>query len=237
MKTQMPTEIKSIKCLDCPSRKCSIFENCNLELLEDLNNIKTCKLYKKGEVLFEEGKRPRGLFCVLRGKIKVYQQGLSGKEQIVHLIQDGDVMGHRALFGNDTYSCSGVAIEDSKVCFLPKTEFYDIIHKDGRLTFKIVQLLADELKEAEQNITYTAQQPVIIRLIQTLLSLQNRYGFEEDGKTLNIEMKREDLANLVGTSRETVTRYLYKLQEQEVIQLVRKKVKITHLANLKGLLE
>ena len=230
-------EIEQINCQDCESRQCSIFENCNKDVLEDLNQMKTCKFYKKGEVLFEEGKRPRGLFCVLEGKIKVYQQGIAGKEQIVHLIHDGDIMGHRALFGNDTYSCTGVAMEDSKVCFIPKTEFYDIVNVDGKLTFRIAQLLADELKEAEQNITHTAQQPIIIRLIKTLLALHAQYGFESDGMTLNIEMKREDLANLVGTTRETVTRYLYKLQSQGIIQLKAKKIKIDDLKNLNNLVE
>lgn len=194
--------------------------------------MKTCRIYKKGEEIFEEGKHPRGLLCVLNGKIKVYQKGVDGKEQIVHLIHDGNIMGHRALFGDDTYSCSAIALEDSKVCFLPKSEFQELITQNGKLTFKIAQLLADELKEAESNITSAAQQSVMDRIAKTLVNLQKHYGYLEDNKTLNIEIKREDLANMAGTTRETATRYLYDLQKEQLISLEGKKIKINNLSKL-----
>lgn len=195
--------------------------------------MKTCQVYQKGEELFQMGQHPKGIFCVIDGKIKVYQKGFDGKEQIVHLITSGNIMGHRALFGDDTYSCSAIALENCKVCFLPKSRFYEMISKDGKLTFKIAQLLAHELKEAEEIITSTAQQPVMERVAKMLIVLQKQYGFLEDQKTLNIEMKRDDLANMVGTTRETVTRYLYKMKKDQLIDLVGKKIKLLDLKELK----
>lgn len=227
--------IENSPCLTCKARNNSIFSSCSFDVLTDLDVMKTCQVYQKGEELFEMGHHPKGIFCVISGKIKVYQKGFDGKEQIVHLISAGNIMGHRALFGDDTYSCSAIALEECKVCFLPKTKFYDMISKDGKLTFKIAQLLAHELKEAEDIITSTAQQPVMERVAKMLIVLHKQYGFLDDQETLNIEMKRDDFANMVGSTRETVTRYLYKLKKEGLIDLVGKKVKILNKKQLTAL--
>jgi CRP/FNR family transcriptional regulator len=197
-----------------------------------MDEMKTCHLYKKGEELFQIGRHPKGLFCVIKGKIKVYQKGMDGKEQIVHLISDGNIMGHRALFGEDTYSCSAIALEETQVCFLPKSKFFEMISNEGKLTFKIAQLLANELKAAEDIITSTAQQPVLERVAKMLLVLQKQYGFMEDQTTINIEMKREDFANIVGTTRETATRCLYQFKKEGLIDLIGKRIRIEDLQQL-----
>ncbi|MES2478113.1 MAG: Crp/Fnr family transcriptional regulator [Bacteroidota bacterium] len=217
---------KYTSCSSCPARINSVFKELKGDDLEQLDQTKICKQYHKGEVIFNEGTYPRGLYCVQSGKVKLSQMGTDGKEQIVHLANDGDIMGYRAILGEDTYSCSAMALEDSKVCFIPKTQFNNLIENNSKLTLQIVHLLSDELKEAERKITNTAQQPVKNRLAQSLLSLKDNYGMEIDNLTINISIKREELANLAGTTRETATRLLYELQEQKSIELVGKKIKI-----------
>lgn len=217
---------KNIDCRACAARINSIFKELKGEELQQLELSKSCKQYHKGEVIFNEGAYPRGLFCVQSGKVKLSQMGADGKEQIVHLANDGDIMGYRAILGEDTYSCSAMALEDSKVCFIPKTQFNELIENNSKLTLQIVHLLSDELKEAERKITNTAQQPVKNRLAQSLLSLKKNYGLDSDKMTINVSIKREELANLAGTTRETATRLLYELQEQKLIELVGKKIKI-----------
>ena len=96
----------------------------------------------------------------------------------------------------------------------------------------MTRLLARELKEAEQNITNTGQLSVEIRLINTLIKLCKSFGFEEDQITINVKMSRSDLANLVGTSRETVTRKLYQLEKKKLIRLHRKNIQISSLKAL-----
>ncbi|HOZ52325.1 MAG TPA: Crp/Fnr family transcriptional regulator [Chitinophagaceae bacterium] len=219
-------------CNECKARMDSIFDSLNLDEIQKLDHIKACQFYKKGEVLFNQGAYPRGLFCVQSGKIKVTQTGIDGKEQIVHLIHDGNVMGHRAILSEDKYSCSAVAMEDSHVCFIPKAPFYSMVEQNSKLALKIAHLLSDELKEAEQKITHTSQHPVKDRLAQALLYLKQNYGFESDQATLNVTIKREDLANLVGTTRETATRLLYEFQENKLIELVGKKIRFLNESKL-----
>lgn len=213
-------------CCKCKVRTNSIFNELNTEDLHALDQIKTCRLFKKGEQLFKEGAFPKGLFCLISGKIKISQIGHDGKEQIVHMVSEGDVMGHRALISNDSYSCTASALEDSMVCFIPKGPFINLAEQKGQLVLKIAQLLADELKEAERKITVTAQQPAHDKVGVALLFLVQNYGYERDQSTINISIKREELANLAGTTRETATRQLYKLQEEGIIKIAGKKIRI-----------
>lgn len=224
-----------IGCNACKSRMDSIFNELSQDEIGKLDQIKHCQFYKKGEILFHEGAYPRGLYCVQSGKIKITQTGVDGKEQIVHLIHDGDVMGHRAILSEDTYSGTAVAMEDSHVCFIPKAPFYSMAETSSKLALKITHMLSNELREAEQKITHTAQRPVRDRIAQCLLILKKNYGVEPDGATINMIIKREDLANLAGTTRESATRLLYDLQEQKIIELVGKKIKIIDEQKLIGI--
>ena len=213
-------------CQNCKSRISSTFSDLNLDDVAWLNEVKSCKEYKKNDLIFKEGNYPKGLFCVHSGKIKVAQLGDDGKEQIVHLIHNGDIMGHRAILGDDQYSCSSVAMEDSQVCFIPKDSFNEMLNNNARLALKIAHLLADELKALEKKVTHSVQNSVRERVAESILLLKQNYGMRPDNQTVNVVVTREDLANLAGTSRETATRYLYEFQKLNVIQLVGKTIKI-----------
>lgn len=194
--------------------------------METIDGAKTCQSFKKGQIIFEEGAYPHGLYCVNHGKIKITQTGNDGREHIVHLIKDGDVMGFRAILGGDKYSGTAVALEDSSVCFIPTKVFVSLVEKDPKLAFKIIHLFSKELKIAERGITDIAQKTVKERLAQSLLLLKESYGLESDNQTISVVMTREDIANMVGTARETVIRMLFDLERENILVLDGKKIKI-----------
>jgi len=219
-------QIENISCLQCNSRLRSIFNEVGSLDTEIMDSSKTCQSFKKGQTIFEEGAYPHGLYCINSGKIKVTQTGADGREHIVHLCKDGDVMGYRAVLSGDKYSCSAVALENSSVCFIPTKVFIAMVEKDPKLAFKIIHLFSNELKIAERNITDIAQKSVKERLAQGLLLLKESYGFENDNATINVAMTREDIANIVGTARETVIRLLFELERGGILGLDGKKIKI-----------
>jgi CRP-like cAMP-binding protein len=219
-------------CINCTVREKSIFCELKANEVQALDAAKSSVVYKKADLIFSEGASPRGLYCVSNGKVKVSQLGIDGKEQIVHLAKDGDVMGYRAILSGDTYSCTATAIEDSSLCFIPKNVFFAMVEGNSKLALQIVNLFSIEIKEAEKKITRTAQRPVKERLAQCLLLLKESYGFEEDDCTINVTTTREELANIAGTTRETATRLLYELNNDKIIELCGKKIKIIHLQNL-----
>lgn len=218
-------------CINCLPARDSVFSFLNEEEQFIYSSSKECRFYKKGELIFSEGALPKGLYVLQKGKVKLTQTGNAGKEQVVHLAKDGDIMGYRAILGNDRYSCSAVAMSDSQVCFLSKAVFIDLVKKNGEFAFAIIQLLSNELRDAEKNITSFAQRPVKERVVQSILWLVKSYGLDEENN-INIVVSREELSTLAGTTRETVIRVLTELQEERLIELSSKKIKILNKESL-----
>jgi len=228
------TEIVKNGCYYCNTRFKSIFGDLSLDETRELDSYKTCNTYKKGQVIFEEDTYPHGLYCINRGKIKITQTGADGRDQIIHLVKDGDIMGYRAILSGDKYSGSATAIETSSVCFIPIKVFTGMVEKNAKLAFKIIHLFSDELKTAERTITDLAQKSVKERLAQGILLLKESYGYEADGCTINITITREEIASIVGTARETATRLLGELSKEKSIELNGKKIKILNQQKLIG---
>lgn len=222
----MSKKFQSPSCETCQSRIGSVFCHLSDDELINLSIQKNCNYYQKGQQIFNEGNSPSGLYCVNKGKIKLSQSGSEGKEQIIRLAKDGDILGYRSLISGETYSASAIALEDSKVCLIPKTMFFELIQSNSDITTKIMKLLASDLKEAENKITNLAQKPVIERLAEALLMLKEYYGYQKDESSLNLTITREEIANIVGTATETAIRILSELKREGIIDLEGKKIKI-----------
>jgi CRP/FNR family transcriptional regulator len=223
---------KHIDCEHCESRNKSIFCDLKGEHLEIINEHKGCNFYKKGQTIFSEGFFPQGLFCINAGKVKVSQAGDNGREQIIRLTKDGDILGYRALLSGEKYSASAVAIEDCSVCLIPKEVFFKVIESESSLSMQIMKLLSHDLGKAEHKITDLAQKPVRERMAEAILFLRETYGTESDGKTLNVSLSREEIANVVGTATETAIRLLSEFKTDAIIELQAKKIKIINYNKL-----
>lgn len=222
----MHSAYDSSTCQTCAQRFKSIFCKAKEEYVATINEQKICNTYKKGQVLFHEGSYPFGVYCINDGKIKLSHQGDDGKEQIVRLLNSGDVLGYRALLSGDRYGASAVALEDTKVCFIPKEIFVTALKNDTGLAFEMMKLLSDELHKTEVKLTHLAQKPIRERLAETLLFIKETYGFEADGTTLNVRLSREEIANLVGTATESTIRLLSDFKKDGMVELDGKKIKI-----------
>lgn len=220
------------ECAHCASRHKSIFCDLHAQELEELEYAKGCTNFKKGQIIFSEHGWPLGLYCINSGKIKLSHAGADGKDQIVRLARDGDVLGYRALLSGDRYSNSAIALDDSNVCFIPKEVFFKLIEKNAALSLQVMRMLSQNLKTAQQRITDMAQKPVRERLAEALLFLKETYGFEADGMTLNVPVSREDLANMAGTATETAIRLLSDYKQEGLIELPGRKIKFLNLPKL-----
>ncbi len=217
------------ECQQCQARFKSVFCDLNEEEVSSINTSKGCNTYQKGQVIFYEGTFPHGLFCVNNGKIKIAKSGDEGKEQIVRLAKEGDILGYRALLSGEKYSCSATAIDDTSICFIPKQTFFSLIEKNANLSKEMLKLLSHDLKKAEHKITDLAQKPVRERLAEALLFIKETYGLEKDNATLNVVLTREEIANIVGTATETAIRLLSEFRQDKIIELNGKKITILNL--------
>lgn len=222
----MNKAIDSVRCVDCQSRYKSVFCDLVRGDLDKIDDTKSCEILKKGQVIFQEGSRPLGIYCVYEGKIKVFKTGDDGKEQIIRLEKEGSLLGYRAVLGNEMYSATATALEESRVCFIPKSVFLSILSHNTALSFQMMQLLSHDLRTAEERITTLAQKPVRERLAEVLLFIKETYGLEADGKTINVTLTREELANTVGTATETLIRLLADFKHEGLIELEGKRIKL-----------
>jgi CRP/FNR family transcriptional regulator len=222
----------SDNCKDCPNCKISVFSDLKDEEFDILNYEKSTIQLHKGQVLFLQDTKPHGLYCVKKGKIKIFRRGSEGKEQIVRLAHDADVVGYRALISEENYQCGAAAIEDTTLCFVPKTALFKIMDSNVSIYKKMISQLATDLKNAEVKISDLAQKPVRERVAEALIMLKDKYGVAEDGYTLDVALTREEIANMVGTATESLIRILSEFKKEGLIELDHKKIKIVDFDHL-----
>ncbi|MBT3382857.1 MAG: Crp/Fnr family transcriptional regulator [Prolixibacteraceae bacterium] len=228
MKVERPS------CPSCLTKALSFFSEMDEFDLISLSNNKTCNFYKKGHIVFYEGRIPTGIYCLEQGRVKIYRVGMDGKEQIVRLSTQGSLLGIRSLLNGERYTASAATLEDSVICFVNKSFFFHLTEKYPKMNTEIVGYLCKMLKEAEDKIISIAQKPVRERLAESLLIL-NRV-FKPNGKTVikhNISLPREDLANIVGTATETVIRLLHDFKDENLISIDGRSITLTDIKGLK----
>lgn len=213
-------------CRNCPSRSLTVFSELQGERLDTLSDYKQCGSYKKGQIIFHEDSFPTGLFCIRSGAVKLYKVAANGREQIVRLAGEGNLLGYRALIGGEPYSSTAVVMENSTLCYVPRDTFFHLVTTDAQLSARIMRLLSSELKIAETRIVDIAHKSVKERLAETLLLLAEKFGTQEDGETIDLRLTREELANMIGTATESVIRLLSELNKQHIIELEGKAIKI-----------
>lgn len=222
----------SVDCRNCDSRAKSIFCTLHETDVDAINDNKGCSFYKKGQIIFNQNSTPHGIYVIYAGKVKIFQLSENGKEQIVRMVKEGDVIGYRALLSNENYSSTAETLVDSKICFIPKELFFGMMSKNISITEGLMKHLTRDLKHAESKITGLAQKTVTERMAEALLFMKETYGFEKDEKTINVVLTREDIANLVGTATETTIRLLSLLKTQKLIDFDGKKIKLLNIPQL-----
>ena len=222
-------------CENCETRETSMF--CNLEQvdLEKLTKHKIHFHFKKGQTLFYENNHALGVFCIYSGKVVLHKR-MNDKSQVIRLARPGSWIGYRALLGGDVYSASATTIENTEACFIPKQTFMALLKEKPDLTNQTIKLLAEDLKEAETKLVAMAQLPARERIIESLFSLAEFYGYESDKMTINGLFARENIGSISGTTTETAIRILSQLNKDKLIELKGKKIRIIDEKKLKQLI-
>ena len=224
-------EINIPLCNSCSLETGSIFKYLTPEEAEALNYEKDFRQYKRGDILYQEGNRISGFFCINSGIIKVFKTGFDGKEQIIRFAKKGDIIAYRSVLSNELACTSAKVIEDTQVCFIPSEILISFIKTNPAYALELLKLACHELGEANSFITDIAQKTVRERLAEVLLFLVNDFGLDPE-QYLNISLTREELANIVGTATESVIRLLSEFKSDKLVELNGRRIKIL---NKKGL--
>ena len=216
---------------DCRIRSESVFGHLTKPELDKLNIEKSADIYRRGTIIYNEGSRITGCYCISSGIIKIYKTGIDGKEQIIMFARQGDLIGFRSVLSKELACTTAKVIEDATACFIPADTFIDLIKSNGNFSLELLQLTCRELGEANEYITDIAQKTVRERLAEILIRLNTDFGLDKH-KVLQISLTREELANIVGTATESVIRLLSEFKQDKLIDLNGRKISILNKSGL-----
>lgn len=202
----------------------NLFKKLDEEEFNRLNYEKTCSLYKKGTVIYREGSRLTGFYCVTRGIIKILKTGIDGKEQIIRFAKKGEIIAYRSLLSQELACTTAKVIEEAVLCHIPYQTLLFLIRNNWQFSHHMLQIVCRELREANDYITDIAQKSVRERLAEVLLLLKENFELDNQN-TLQISLTREELANMVGTATESVIRLLSEFRQDNLIELHGRKIK------------
>lgn len=211
-------------CIDSPH---SLLSELDQEAKQKIVETMICTSYKKGDLIYKEGEMPSGLHCLLTGKVKIYKDGIGGRQQIVRMAKPIGFIGYRAFFADEIHIASAEALEDSIVCRIKTELMFDIVRHTPELAMSIIRALATDLGFSNRRTVTLTQKHIRGRLAEALLVLKDTYGYESDDCTLKICLTREDLANLSNMTTANAIRTLSNFASEGIVELEGKKIKIT----------
>jgi len=184
------------------------------------------KHYAKNEKIYGEGEKPKGLLCLGSGKVKVYKEGIGGREQIVRMVAAPNFLGYRALFAEDNHIASAVAIEDCVIYFIPKDVIFKLMSSSSKVCRNLLRSFAVELGFTRYRTVSLTQKHIRGRLAESLLFLREIYGYKDDGVTLDVQLSREDIANFSNMTTSNAIRTLSTFVNEKVIAVDGRTIKI-----------
>jgi CRP-like cAMP-binding protein len=181
--------------------------------------------FKKNQQIYCEGDEPKELMCLLKGKVKIYKEGIGGRSQIIRMIRPIQYFAYRAYFARENYLTDAAAFEPSTVCLIPMKVVNEIMKHNYNVCKFFIRQLSLDLGIADERTVNLTQKHIRGRLAESLVFLIDSYGLEEDN-TINIYLAREDLANLSNMTTSNAIRTLSTFVTEKVIALDGRKIKV-----------
>ncbi|HIT16057.1 MAG TPA: Crp/Fnr family transcriptional regulator [Candidatus Avimuribaculum pullicola] len=189
--------------------------------------------FKKNQIIYAENDEPEYLWCLLKGKVKMFKDGIGGRQQILRLYRPIQYFGYRAYFANEPYVSSTSAFEPSQLGAISMKIVTNIIDQNRKLAWFFIHELSKHLGGSDTKMVNLTQKHIRGRLAEALTILIDNYGFEDDGETLKIYMAREDLANLSNMTTSNAIRTLSSFVSEKIITVDGRRIKIMNEAALR----
>lgn len=212
----------------------ALFEGLSLPQQDRLVNSSLVRSCVRGKAIFSEGDRADSLYVILEGRAKIFKLSLEGKEQILHLAEAGEPIGEVALFSGISFPAYAEAHSDCRLLIVPREALMNIIRDDPAVAFSMLSVLSMRLRRFVNVIEGLSLREVPGRLASYLLFLSSR---QEDGDALKLDMPKGHLASFLGTTPETLSRILGRMEGAGIIESRASQVTIIDRLRLKDLAE
>ncbi|HOY52408.1 MAG: Crp/Fnr family transcriptional regulator [Prolixibacteraceae bacterium] len=199
---------------------------------EELQDSISLTSYRRNEYIFREGDKPSGFMMLVTGKVKIFKEGVGGREQIIRMSKPMGIIGYRAFFADENHIATAVTLEDSVIANISMEFIMHRAVKNSEFSLRLIRKLARELGFANLRTVTLTQKHIRGRLAESLILLAEKYGFEHDGTTLKVYMSREDIANLSNMTTSNAIRTLSTFANEKLITIDGRKIKILDLQRL-----
>ena len=198
-----------------------LFGGMSTEHLDEIENISVLKEYGRGETIFFEGDPGNGFYMVATGRIKIYKTSMSGKEQILHIFGPGEPFGEVPVFHGQPFPANAMALEKTSLIFFPRKAFVELVHTMPSLVMNMLAVLSMRLRRFATQIENLSLKEVPARLAGYLLYLSEEQGSPEQ---VELQISKGQLASLLGTIPETLSRIFAKMSDEGLIRVEGKKI-------------
>ncbi|MBF0506584.1 MAG: Crp/Fnr family transcriptional regulator [Nitrospirae bacterium] len=209
-----------------------LFHGLSQEQLEEVVDITVDQTFQKGQTVFSEGEAAAGFYVVVSGQVKIFKLSSEGKEQILHFVTPGESFGEVPVFAGGRFPAHAETIERSRLFFFPRAVFLELIGKDPSLAMNMLADLSRRLRRFTQLVEELSLKEVPSRLAAYLLYLSERDNGSGD---LELSITKGQLASLLGTIPETISRILGKMSGHDIVRVQGRKITIVNRKRLEDL--
>jgi CRP/FNR family transcriptional regulator, cyclic AMP receptor protein len=216
-------------------KKFTFFSDLQENELEQIAKISMERNYKRSMLLFMEGEPGDAFYYIKSGKVKIFRTYEDGREHIVHIFDEGNVFGEATLFNNIPYPASASVYEDAVIGIIKNSDLEELVKANSELALKIIKILTKKLIFAQNKIRDLAFNDVFARTATQILKLAKDYGKKtETGIIIDIQLSRQELADMVSTTRETVSRAISRFKKEKSITEEQDKILVLNEEKLKS---
>lgn len=220
----------------CHIKENTLFTHLTESQLDAFKDVVGFMERKKREIILMEGDECSGLYIVKTGRIKLVRSSSAGKEQIIKILNPGDLLGFEVFYDGKRYANTAVAMEDSELCYIATHAFFSILEREPDIAKKLIIAMGRELNHAYERIGNLGLLNAREKLAQLLYTLASEFGVKKDsGVKLNLTLSRLEIAELLGITQETSIRLLKSFKEEGILEIKRKEIIIKSLEKLKSM--
>lgn len=214
-------------------KKAPVFSELSNEDLEEIKNITIERNLPKGTTIFMEGDKGDAFYFVKSGKVKVYKTTSDGRELIFTILSPGDVFAEVSLFNDIDYPAGTEVLEDACIGMIRNEDLEDLIRENSEIALHIIKIFSKKLYDSQQKVKELALTDTYARTAQIIMQMAETKGIQtSEGIEFELNLSRQELANLIGTARETVSRVLSQFRKESSINIDRKNIIIKDVEKL-----
>ena len=225
-------------CIACPMLKDRVFCNLPHDALAGLDAISSASTYPKGAVLFVEGQEPRGVFILCKGRVKLFSASAMGKSIIFRIAESGEIIGLPGTLSGQAFELTAEALEPTQANFIHREDFLRFLREHGETALRVAEMLSKIYYATCKEVRYLGlSSSAVEKLARFLLDLNVGKGSEKEPARVTLTLTHEEIANMIGTSRETVTRLIAGFKRKHLIEVRGSALIIKNKEALLGMLE